>query len=527
MNREQKLIVFVALLASLLEIVDSSIVNVAIPTMMGNLGATLEDISMVVTGYAIANAIVLPVSAWLGERFGRRPYYLGCIALFTITSVACGLAPNLTTLIIFRILQGAFGGALLPTSQALIYEQFPKEKAGMAGALFGMSVMVGPTLGPVLGGYLTDQLGWRSIFNINLPLGIFALFLGYLIIKNVDKGPSPVDPATGKPSETAKPPIDMLGLALVAVGIGSLQYLLERGEADDWFSSNIIILCAVATATCLPLFVWWELRVKHPIINVRLFKDPVVSCGTLLMSMVGFFLYAVVFILPIFISSTLHYDATQTGMLFIPGALVTVVLMPIVGKSMQKIDARLLILVGFAGMVATALTFAQLTTQSGSANILNGLYLRGFAMAFLFVPINSSILSQFKGINLGQVSGLMNLSRQIGGGIGIALVGTLLTVASHQNYVDISSKVSMLDAPTQIAVQQMQGGMKAKFANEVGQSTARQATLQSLTGRIQRQVFMLSFNQLMYTIACIVLLGLIPLSLIRFRAKPIPVTDSH
>ena len=182
MSRDSKLIVFVAVLASLLEIIDTSIVNVAIPTMMGNLGATLEDISMVITGYAIANAIVLPVSAWLGERIGRRTYFLGCIILFTMTSVACGLAPNLTTLIIFRILQGLAGGALLPTSQTLIYEQFPKEKAGMAGAIFGMSVMIGPTLGPTLGGYLTDNFGWRSIFNINLPLGILALFVGMICI---------------------------------------------------------------------------------------------------------------------------------------------------------------------------------------------------------------------------------------------------------------------------------------------------------------------------------------------------------
>jgi DHA2 family multidrug resistance protein len=171
MNRKSALIIFVAVLASLLEIIDTSIVNVALPTMMGNLGATLEDISMVITGYAIANAVVLPVSAWLGERIGRRQYFLGCIALFTVVSVACGLAPNLFFLTVFRILQGMAGGALLPTSQTLIYEQFPKEKAGMAGAIFGMSVMIGPTLGPVMGGYLIDQFGWRMIFNINLPLG--------------------------------------------------------------------------------------------------------------------------------------------------------------------------------------------------------------------------------------------------------------------------------------------------------------------------------------------------------------------
>jgi DHA2 family multidrug resistance protein len=523
-NREQRLIVFVALLASLLEIVDSSIVNVAIPSMMGNLGATLEDISMVVTGYAIANAIVLPVSAWLGERFGRRQYYLTCIGLFTATSVACGLAPNLPTLIVFRIFQGLAGGALLPTSQALIYEQFPKEKAGMAGAMFGMSVMVGPTLGPVLGGYLTDQLGWRSIFNVNLPLGIFALFLGFMVIKNTDK-PKHFD-AQGK-EIVEKKPIDAWGLFLIALGVGALQYLLERGEADDWFSSNAIIFCTIAATVCLPLFVWWELKVEDPIINVRLFKDRIVSCGTLLMAMVGFFLYAVVFILPIFVTSTLHYDATQTGILFIPGALVTVFMMPIVGKAMSKVDSRLLIMIGLFGVEATLLVLAQLSTLAGEHEVLTGLYVRGFAMAFLFVPINSSILSQFKGVNLGQVSGLLNLFRQIGGGIGIALVGTLLSMQSQQNYVDISSKVSLLDQPTQIQLQQIQSGLRTKLPDEVGQSTARDAAMKSIAGRIQGQVFMLSFNQLMYTIAIIFLFAFIPLSLIRFRNRPIAVSDAH
>lgn len=221
MNANSKLIIFVAVLASLLEIIDTSIVNVAIPTMMGNLGATLEDVSMVVTGYTVANAIVLPISAWFGERFGRRRYYLSCIFIFTITSVACGLAPNLTSLIIFRILQGIAGGALLPTSQALIYEQFPPSKAGVAGAIFGMSVMIGPTLGPVMGGYLTDNYGWRSIFNINLPLGLLTLAIGFICIKNRSE------------HSEHKLRLDVLGFILLVLGIGCLQFLLERGQADE------------------------------------------------------------------------------------------------------------------------------------------------------------------------------------------------------------------------------------------------------------------------------------------------------
>jgi DHA2 family multidrug resistance protein len=218
------LIIFVSVMASLLEIIDTSIVNVALPTMMGNLGATLEDISMVVTGYAIANAIVLPVSAWLSERLGRRRYYLGCVLAFTMISVACGLAPNLFTLILFRIVQGAVGGALLPTSQAMIYEQFPKEKAGIAGAIFGMSVMIGPTLGPVLGGYLTDEFGWRSIFNINLPLGLLCFMVGYGVIFDREDEEEP-----GAPAKKTKPDLAAIGLGLLVAGVGCLQYVLERG----------------------------------------------------------------------------------------------------------------------------------------------------------------------------------------------------------------------------------------------------------------------------------------------------------
>lgn len=524
MSRESKLIIFVAVLASLLEIIDTSIVNVAIPTMMGNLGATLEDISMVITGYAIANAIVLPLSSWLGERIGRRKYFLGCILIFTAVSVACGLAPNLMTLTIFRILQGLAGGALLPTSQALIYEQFPKEKAGTAGAIFGMSVMIGPTLGPTLGGYLTDHLGWRSIFNINLPLGLLAFFVGFLVIKNTNYG-SDLKSEDGTKRE--KPSIDIWGLVFLTLGIGCLQFVLERGEADDWFSSSAIIINTILFSVCLPMFVWWELRVKNPIINIRLFKDPIVTNGVLLMGSIGFFLYAVIFVLPIFVGNTFHYSATQTGMLFIPGSLLTAFLMPFAGKAMQKIDARYLIFFGLVCVELSLMVLAHFSPTTSKEQVINAMYLRGIAMAFLFVPINSSILSQFNGVNLGQVSGLMNLSRQIGGSMGIALVGTLLSMKSHQNYLDLSSKVSMLNTQTQMSMNSITGGMKAKMAEAIGDGNSTVAALQLIKHKIDAQVFAITFNQLMYTIATIFLFAFIPLFLIRFRSKPVAVMDSH
>lgn len=520
MNNKGSAIIFVAVLASLLEIIDSSIVNVALPNMMGNLGATLEDISMVITGYAIANAVVLPVSSWMSERIGRRPYYLGCILLFTATSVACGFAPNLETLIVFRILQGLAGGALLPTSQALIFEQFPAEKAGIAGAIFGMSVMIGPALGPVLGGYLTDTFGWRSIFNINLPLGLLAFFVGLAVIHE----PEHMLANKGRP----KAKFDAVGLGFLVAGIGCLQFVLERGETDGWFESTTIIINTIVALVSLPMFVWWELRVQDPIINIRLFKDRVVSSGVLLMAAVGFFLYAVVFLLPVFVSRVFHYDATQTGELFIPGSILTMIMMPIVGKQMAGgRNPKILIFIGLFSIEVCLYLMTFFSPLSSQNQILVMLFARGFGLAFLFVPINSSVLSQFKGSTVGQVSGLMNLSRQIGGSVGIALVATMLSKNGHQNYIDMAPHVSLLNQNTQLFYQQSVGSMAGKMTDGLGMGEASAATLRALGGRMQNQVFMLSFNQLIWSIMGIFVLSFIPLYFMKFRVKPKMVSDSH
>ncbi len=520
MTRQSKLIVFVAVLASLLEIIDTSIVNVALPTMMGNLGATLEDISMVVTGYAIANAIILPASAWLSERFGRRRYFLTCIVLFTLTSVACGLAPNLFFLIVFRILQGLAGGALLPTSQALIYEQFPKEKAGMAGAIFGMSVMVGPALGPVIGGYLTDEFGWRMIFNINLPLGIFALMVGSAVIQDAEYH---TDAKSAGPR-----PLDTIGLGLLVAGVGCLQYVLERGEADDWFSSSAICINAIIAAISLPGFVWWELRTKFPIVNVRLFADPIVRGGVTLMACLGFFLYGVVFLMPTFLARTYGYDATQIGIMFIPGSLVTMAMMPLMGRMMQGgVNPKYLVATGFALIEVTLYIMTTFSPFSSKGDILLSLYVRGLALSFLFVPINSSILSQFKGAELGQVSGLMNLFRQIGGSMGIALVATMLNTRSHQNYLDLASKVSPLNPNTQQFMQSSGGALGHKMGEQLGLASGAQAAMRVMFYKMQSQVFMMTFLQLVFIMMCLVSLAFIPVYFLKFKRPPTVVLADH
>jgi MFS transporter, DHA2 family, multidrug resistance protein len=516
MSINSRLIIFVAVLASLLEIIDTSIVNVAIPTMMGNLGATLEDVSMMVTGYTVANAIILPVSAWLGERIGRRQYYLGCICIFTITSVACGISPNLTSLIIFRIFQGLAGGALLPTSQTLIYEQFPKEKAGTAGAIFGMSVMVGPALGPVLGGYLTDNYGWRSIFNINLPIGILTLIVGLICIQDRTN------------AVKSKSNLDVFGLMLLVFGIGCLQFLLERGQADDWFTSKVITACAIVSTISLILFVWWELKIEFPIINLRLFKEPIVVSGVTLMGCLGFFLYGIVFILPVFVNNTFNYTAMQIGELFIPGSLLTAFIMPFVGKQVQTLkDPRILIFIGLVGVELCLYMMSFFSPLTSQNEILYMLFMRGFALAFLFIPINSTILSQFSGFELGQVAGLLNLFRQIGGSIGIALIDTMLARHISYNYNELLSHVSSLNSNSMNFLNSSIAGFSSSFIRDIGLANPSDAALLSLYHRVQSQVFTLSFLQLVQIMMIIFSISFIPIIFIKLKKKVSRVSDSH
>lgn len=521
MTRESRLIIFVAVLASLLEIIDTSIVNVALPSIMGNLGATLDEVSMVITGYAIANAIILPVSAWLGERIGRRKYYLGCIFLFIVTSVLCGFAPNLLCLIIFRIFQGLVGGALLPTSQTLIYEQYPKEKAGIAGAVFGMSVMIGPALGPVLGGYLTDQFGWRTIFNINLPLGLLALFVGWIVIKN------PAHQIENR-EKGIKQKLDTVGLALLVAGVGCLQYVLERGEANDWFANKSIIINAMISAICLPTFIWWELKIPNPILNLRLFKESIVRNGVMLMALLGFFLYGIVFLLPVFLGRMYHYDATQVGAFFIPSSFLTMCMMPIIGKLMHLgKNPKVLIMIGFIGLEVCMFLMLRFSPLSSKEEILRMLYVRGFAISFLFVPINSTILGSMKGPNLGQTAGMLNLFRQLGGSIGIAFGATALNVKSHQNYLDLSNKISALSLSAQNFMAQTSASMTLRMDKMVGEGQPGDAALKILLMKVQNQVFMLSFLELIQIMMVVVSLAAFPIYFMKIKKGPAKVVDAH
>ena len=532
LTRTQIFIILTAVLASLLEIIDTSIVNVAIPNMMGNLGATLEDVSWVVTGYIIANAIVLPIAGWLGMQIGRKKYYVGCILLFTATSVACGLAPNLLTLSIFRVFQGFAGGALLPTSQALIQEQFPREKAGTASAIFGMGVIIGPTIGPTLGGYLTDHFGWRMIFNINLPLGLLAAFMAYTMVGDVgekivlkpskkarrealERGEVEEVKVAAPVQPRVRTPIDVWGLTLLMVGVGCLQYVLERGQADDWFDSNSIRICTALAVFALPTFVWWELKIEFPVINLRLFKHPAVRSGTAMMMALGMMLYSTVFVLPIFMNNIMGYTATQTGLIFIPGAFLTGLMMPVAGKLLRKVDPRLLIFFGMVTVEVFLYFLSSFNPGTTDRQIFNSLLVRGLGLAFLFVPINAVVLGQFTGAELGQVAGLMNLLRQIGGSVGIATLSTLLQTSSAKNYLNLISKVSLLNPMTYTQLKALEMTMASKFSSAVGETTASAAGLRIMAYRLQKQIFCLSFQQIVWILIFAFGFALIPLVFIK------------
>jgi DHA2 family multidrug resistance protein len=520
-SRAALMVVITAGLASLLEIVDTSIVNVAVPTMMGNLGATLDEIGWVVTGYIISNAIVLPISGWLGTRFGRRKYYVTCILLFILTSVACGLAPNLWTLVVFRIVQGAAGGALLPTSQALITEAFPG-RAGMGSALYGMVVIIGPTIGPPLGGYLTDHFGWRMIFNINLPLGLLAAFLASLYIK--DHAVEGEHAAAHHRMRTA--PVDTIGLSLLIAGVGCLQYVLERGRPDDWFSSKMIVALSLIAVVCIPAFIWWELTTEHPIMDLRLYKSPALLNGTLMMACVGGMLYGLIFFIPIFASTIMGMNASQTGNLFVPGAIVAGFMMPVIGSQLPKGDPRFFMTWGVLSVAGALFLLTSISVQSTYWDLFWPLLIRGLGMAALFIPINAVVLGGFKGPALGQAAGILNLSRQLGGSLGIAILSTMFGTASDNAYEHLRQYVS----PLSMGFNQWAQGTKAmmyRFSTEVGLTNPDSLIAKAAYFRIKKQAFVMAFDQMAWVMVIGFLVAGLPIYFMRKPDHMAGPSDAH
>ena len=452
-------ITITTILCTLLEIVDTTIVNVALTNMRGSLGATLNDVAWVITAYAIANVIVIPMTSWLSQQFGRRNYFDTSIIIFTTASFLCGNADNIWELVTFRFIQGLGGGALLVTAQTIITESYPMAKRGMAQAIYGMGVIVGPTLGPPLGGYLVDNYSWPYIFYINIPLGIIATILALTFVKS---------PKYGEKLKSNQ--VDWLGIFLLMAFIGSLQYVLEHGQQDDWFNNKTIIILSTITVFGLVLFIWRELTYKRPVVNLGVLKDGNLRIGTVMCFILGFGLYGSTLIIPIYTQTILGWTATDAGLLLIPGSITTAFMMPIVGKLLQRgVPQSYMVGLGFLiFFFFTYMMHNNMTPSTGVEHLYWGLILRGIGLGLLFVPITTLSLSTLKGKDIGEGAAFTGMMRQLGGSFGIATITTFITRFNQEHRVNLVSHLDTTRLEVQQRVLTLQKGFMSKgfTANE-------------------------------------------------------------
>jgi DHA2 family multidrug resistance protein len=475
------IITITAIICALLEIVDTTIVNVALNDMKGNLGATLNEVGWVITAYAIGNVIIVPMTSWLSQQFGRRNYFAASIILFTFCSYLCGNATGIWELVAFRFLQGVGGGALLVTSQTIITESYPPEKRGMAQAIYGLGVIIGPTLGPPLGGYIVDHFSWPYIFYINIPIGVIATLLTLQFVRSPKYG-----------AKKLLKEVDFLGIAFLAIAVGSLQYVLERGHEEDWFNSSTIIILSITAVLGLYFFIWRELVAEHPIVELRVLKNGNLRIGTILSFIMGFGLYGSTFIIPLYTQATLGWTAQQSGALMIPAALTTAFMMPIIGQLLQKgvpqqylVAGGMLVFFGF-----TFWGYKILTPDTSADNFFWMLILRGIGMGMLFIPITTLSLSTLKGQQIGQGAAFTGMMRQLGGSFGIAAITTFM---SRQNIVHRSALVSHLDVNNLNVQQKVQALQHGFMAKGIPSNTALKDTYQSLEYMVMKQASVLSY----------------------------------
>jgi MFS transporter, DHA2 family, multidrug resistance protein len=417
-------ITLTASLGAILEVIDSSITNVALPDIRGNLGASLSEAGWIITAYACANIVIIPLSAWLGERFGKKNYFVFSLVGFTIASVMCGLAPNLITLIIARVLQGLAGGGLLAKAQSIVFEAFPAEERGAAQAIFGLGVIVGPALGPVLGGYLTDTLGWRWIFFINIPFGVLATAACLTFLPRDEQS---------KLNKSGS--VDWAGIGLLAVGLGCLQTMLEEGQQDDWFSSRFITLMAVLSAVGLILFVWREMTTEHPAVDLRVLRHPSMIGGSIYSAILGMGIYGIMFAVPIFVQDYLRYTATQSGEIQIPGAIASAITMIVMGKISNRFDARAMIGVGALMTAGTGFLLMGLNPDTSVNTLFWPLILRSIGSVVMFMPLSLATIGPLPKKEIAAGAGFYSLTRMLGSSIGIALITTMLArrEATHRS----------------------------------------------------------------------------------------------
>jgi DHA2 family multidrug resistance protein len=494
-----------AVLACLLEVLDLTIVNVAIPTMMGNLGATLDNINWVATGYMLANIIALPLTGWMAAMVGRRRLLLSSIIIFTCSSVLCGLSRSLAMLIVFRVLQGVGGASLMSVSQATLMDVFPPKQRGVAQAIFGIGLMAGPAAGPILGGWLVDNYSWPSIFFINLPLGLLSLTLMWFFLR---------DPRNV--ASAAKEPIDVIGISMLAIGLGCLQLMLDKGETEGWMDSAFIRWLAVLAPCGLIAFIVRELTTRYPVVNLRNLKHRGLAAGCGYAFFAGLCMMSFLMMLPVFLQNVRQYTAMQTGIIVAPFAIMSAVAMPIAGILITFVSPRLITAVGSVVAAAGMAMMSRVTLLTGSEHLFWGQMLLGAGMGLLFVPLMTGALAGLKGRDLAEGSGLFNLTRQLGGSIGIACMTTRLNQITVFSRSVISEHVTIHDPEV---ISRLIAYRQFFMSKGVSIAVATQQALKTMDQIILGQATVIAFGNIFFLMALLFLITT-PLSLLLGKTMP-------
>src|SRR6267154_1420562 len=494
-------------LATFMEVLDTSIANVALPHIAGNLSAGSDESTWVLTSYLVSNAIVLPLSGWFSGLIGRKRFYMSCVAIFTVSSFLCGLAPNLGMLIFFRILQGAGGGGLQPSEQAILADTFPPAKRGMAFAVYGLAVVLAPAIGPTLGGWITDNFTWRWIFLLNIPVGILSLMLTSRLIQ---------DPPHMKRKKLSETRIDYIGLGLVALGLGTLQVVLDKGQRDDWFESHFIIVLSVIAAASLLFLIYWEWTREDPVIDLHLFTNRTFAAANLLMFMLGFALLGSTVLLPLFMQTLLGYTAEQSGLALLPGGFSLMLLMPLVGFMLSRYDPRKMMTFGLLALSFSLFHMTNFTLGVDFRTVVFAWMIQTMALAFLFVPINTAAYAFLPREKNNAASGLMNLARNIGGSVGISVVTTLLDRRTQAHTNDLVSHISASNPAFRSA---FEGATRALEAHGASAAHAAQQAYALVQSTVQRQATMLAYIDCFWFLG-VAIMTMIPMVFLMKKSRP-------
>ena len=497
------LIAVSVMFATFMEVLDTTVVNVSLPHIAGSLSATIDEATWALTSYLVANAIILPMTGWLASLFGRKRLLMLSVVGFTASSFLCGLAPTLGMLIVFRIMQGATGGCLQPLSQAVLLEAFPPQDRGKAMGFWGLGIVVAPILGPVLGGWLTDNYSWRWVFYVNIPVGIASIVMTKLFI---------FDPPYLRQERRR---IDYWGIGMLAVGIGALQIVLDKGQEEDWFSSRMITVLAIVSVVTIALLIVHQLRTRDPVVDLRVFKARTYAIGVFLMTVVGFVMYGSTVLLPIMLQTLFGYPPLQAGITMAPRGIGSFFMMPLTGLMTGRFDPRKLLSVGLIVGGTTLLWLSRLNLSAGYWDIFWPQLIQGAGLSLLFVPLTTVTMDPIPRERMGNATSLFNLMRNIGGSIGIAMTGTMLTRQQQVTTNMLGSHVTPYSPAAQATFEQLRAGFIASGADMTMATTRAYA---AMFGLVQRQASMVAFVSI-FQLLGLLFLVLLPLLLIMRRPK--------